>query len=86
MNEKQRTTSTEFHTLTAAKVLLFEAGKQNPGPWIRHSEFVAEAAGKIASQCPQKIVSSLRLLDCYMILAVGMELHIWHMFTMVTVT
>ena len=52
MNEKQRTTSTESHTLTAAKVLLFEAGKQNPGPWIRHSEFVAEAAGKIASQCP----------------------------------
>lgn len=25
MNEKQRTTSTESHTLTAAKVLLFEA-------------------------------------------------------------
>lgn len=47
MNEKQRTTSTESHTLTAAKVLLFEAGKQNPGPWIRHSEFVAEAAGKL---------------------------------------
>ncbi len=30
MNEKQRTTSTESHTLTAAKVF-FEAGKQNPG-------------------------------------------------------
>ena len=45
MNEKQRTTSTESHTLTAAKVLLFEAGKQNPGPWIRHSEFVAVICG-----------------------------------------
>ena len=52
MNEKLRTTSTVSHALSAAKVLLFEAGKQNPGPWIRHSEFVAEAAGKIASQCP----------------------------------
>ncbi len=31
MNEKQRTTSTESHTLTAAKVLLFEAGNKIRG-------------------------------------------------------
>ena len=48
MNEKQRTTSTESHTLTAAKVLLFEAGKQNPGPWIAHSNYVAQACWNIA--------------------------------------
>lgn len=34
-----------------ARALLEEAGRRNPGSWIRHSEYAAEAAGKIAAQC-----------------------------------
>jgi hypothetical protein len=34
-----------------AKQLLSEASKLNPGPWVKHSEFVALAAKNIAHEC-----------------------------------
>jgi hypothetical protein len=36
--------------LKDAKLLLEEAGKLNPGPWISHSNYVAEAARLIAAE------------------------------------
>lgn len=36
--------------LQEAKILLEEAGKLNPGPWISHSKYVAEAARLIAEE------------------------------------
>ncbi|WP_407309449.1 HD domain-containing protein [Desulfosporosinus sp. SB140] len=36
-------------TLEEAKRLLSEAGRRNPGPWVDHSIFTAEAARNIAS-------------------------------------
>lgn len=38
-------------SMDEARSLLEEGGRMNPGPWIRHSEYVAEAAGKIAAEC-----------------------------------
>lgn len=34
-----------------AEELLEEGERLNPGPWVHHSRYVAEAAGKIAAQC-----------------------------------
>jgi HD superfamily phosphodiesterase len=38
----------EMISVDYAKNMLIEAGKLNPGPWIRHSENVASAAKMIA--------------------------------------
>ena len=37
-------------TLYEAKIFLEEAGRLNPGPWISHSRYVAEAARLIATE------------------------------------
>lgn len=36
---------------TEAEELLKEGGEKNPGPWISHSRYVAEAAEKVAVRC-----------------------------------
>lgn len=38
-------------SMDEARSFLEEGGRMNPGPWIQHSEYVAEAAGKIAAEC-----------------------------------
>lgn len=38
-------------SIPIAKMLLKEAASCNPGPWEQHSEYVAEAARKIAAEC-----------------------------------
>lgn len=38
-------------TIPIAKMLLEEAASCNPGPWEQHSEYVAESAKLIASEC-----------------------------------
>lgn len=35
-----------------AKLILKEGGRLNPGPWIKHSMYVGEAAELIARNCP----------------------------------
>jgi hypothetical protein len=39
-------------SLDIANALLDEAEGHNPGPWVRHSRFVAQAAEAIAGRCP----------------------------------
>lgn len=51
-------------TLEEAEILLEEAGKLNPGPWIDHSIFAGKAAKLIAENCPG--------LDSDIALALGM--------------
>jgi len=48
-------------TLQEAKILLEEAGKVNPGPWIEHSIYVGKAAQLIAQNC-QDIDSDTALI------------------------
>ena len=38
-------------SVSEAKQMLAEAARLNPGPWVRHSEYVAAAAGRIAARC-----------------------------------
>lgn len=38
-------------SIEAAKLLLAEAGRLNPGPWVNHSKYTAEAARHIAGHC-----------------------------------
>ena len=38
-------------SIPIAKMLLKEAASCNPGPWEQHSEYVAEAARRIATEC-----------------------------------
>lgn len=38
-------------SIPVAKMLLKEAASCNPGPWEQHSEYVAEAARRIATEC-----------------------------------
>lgn len=40
-------------SLAEAQRMLSEAEKNNPGPWIAHSKFVAQAAEIIAKHCPK---------------------------------
>jgi len=40
-----------FITLQEAKILLEEARKLNPGPWVDHSNYVGKAAKLIAQNC-----------------------------------
>lgn len=47
--EKQRVSYPD--RATAARLLL-EGGSKNPGPWVAHSRFVAQAAERIARHCP----------------------------------
>lgn len=39
-------------TIEEAEILLEEAGKLNPGPWVDHSIFAGRAAKLIAENCP----------------------------------
>lgn len=39
-------------TLAEAQQFLDEAGQLNPGPWVRHSQFAAQAAELIAARLP----------------------------------
>lgn len=39
-------------TLNNAEDLLLEAQKLNPGPWVKHSMYTAQAAKLIAENCP----------------------------------
>lgn len=39
-------------TLSHAQALLAEAGALNPGPWLAHSEYVADGARRIAARLP----------------------------------
>ena len=39
-------------TLAEAQQILDEAGQLNPGPWVRHSQIVAQAAELIAARLP----------------------------------
>lgn len=36
-----------------AEQALEEAGRSNPGPWVSHSRYVAQACQNIAARCPQ---------------------------------
>lgn len=38
--------------LSEAEAILAEAEKMNPGPWVQHSIFAAQAAKLIADNCP----------------------------------
>ena len=40
-------------TLQEAEAFLKEAEKRNPGPWIQHSKYVADAAKRIATHHPR---------------------------------
>lgn len=44
-------TNNNVLTVTMAEILLKEAGYCNPGPWEKHSEYVAIAARSIAKEC-----------------------------------
>jgi hypothetical protein len=39
-------------SLKEAELLIDEAEEMNPGPWVAHSRFVAQAAKNIAKKCP----------------------------------
>ena len=39
-------------TRTTAKNALLQAERLNPGPWVSHSRYVAQACQNIASRCP----------------------------------
>lgn len=45
--------NSEFPDRSIAERMLEEAGKMNPGPWILHSKYVAQAALNIAACCSQ---------------------------------
>ncbi len=45
-------TSLHVPTLEEAVCLMNEAERRNPGPWVQHSFFTAQAAELIASLCP----------------------------------
>lgn len=45
-----------------AEALLEEAGRLNPGPWVNHSQVVAEAARRIAAPHPQMDPSTAYIL------------------------
>ena len=36
-----------------AEQALEEAGRSNPGPWVNHSRYVAQACRNIAARCPR---------------------------------
>ena len=40
-------------SLSIAKCMIHEAGQLNPGLWVEHSFFTAQAAESIANNCPQ---------------------------------
>jgi len=44
--------SLKIPTLEEARLILVEAEKMNPGPWVEHSKVAAQAAKLIASQYP----------------------------------
>ena len=62
-----------------ARSLLEEGGRMIPGPWIRHSEYVAEAAGKIArAECEGMDEETAYILrPCFMTLEGDSESAIW---------
>ena len=51
MNDKIKKEST-FPNRNQAEQMLREAEQLNPGPWISHSNYVAQAAQNIAACCP----------------------------------
>lgn len=52
--------------LHEAKIFLEEAGRLNPGPWISHSKYVAEAARLIAEETEGLNSETAYILGFYM--------------------
>lgn len=49
-------------TLEQANQMMSEAGQSNPGPWIQHSQYVAQAAESIAARHPRLDPASARVM------------------------
>jgi hypothetical protein len=51
-------------TLQQAKAMLAEASRLNPGPWVQHSRYVAQAAQRIAEHHPLLDPDRAYILGC----------------------
>ena len=49
-------------SLAAAEQMLTEAEKKNPGPWVQHARYAAQAAGLIAARHPDLDETTARCL------------------------
>ena len=65
--------------LKALLPLLEEGGRMNPGPWIRHSKYVAEAAGKLRPSAKGWMRKRPIFVVCFMTLDGGSGSVIWRM-------
>lgn len=54
--------ATGVPTRAQAETLLAEGGSLNPGPWVEHSRWVAEAAGRLAAPLPDLDADTARAL------------------------